>query len=1239
MFSKLWKRTPPPVPEPPKAFDPRDITRLPVKDRERLEGIRSDFEKVLARDLAVISKLGLPRPVRIKNFEFYSTHHNRMLDYGNREDYYTTRTTYPTFSFPPDLFLSLCMWSGYDPPPYRLYDIDWWPSLCWVNYFVSGDQATVEQARKDFHSKGIAYVAKHYRGVWLNRHPYLAFIYSHYLAEGKTPQGDIPSWMKSVRGWELPPIEKLDISEERADELELRTQMMAALCCREWRPEINSYFKTEMQLSDGKLKIKEKWLLECELPETSCRSDQYTTLQLVTSETTGAKLFKNFLDSIRAIKYPAIFEILGFKGTITFYLSVAFEDLELVQRQLSVHFKELTVTQSASPSKALDNDTRETKVGSVKLTLPYHQLKPISQLQVDPYTLLALTLKKASEESTSRLQIIFAPLSKDALTALQTPITHFQVHDHHKIYTRDYMEERLKQIVKKSPTWLAATRIQSTDTKTYKDITGGFFDQYKTDEAPLALIEGEQWSESSVPNVMWTMLSSDELTGLAHLPTQDIEGMLVKIDPKEKLAPDIYSAGEITIGTVEAQGKRCAVHLPDSVRPRHLYLVGKSGTGKSTLLFNIARQDIERGHGVTVIDPHGDLARGLLDYIPKERVKDTLYIDAADKQHPVGLNPLNAESEEEIELLADDLIVTFRRLSETWGERMDTILRYTAHTLLRVPGSTFLDIQNILQNPAFRERAVAEANFAPLTDYWRHQFPSLPKDAVQPILSRMGKFVLSQTLYGMLGQQRSAINFGDVIRGRKVLLVNLSQGRMGEDTAKLLGSLIVSQLQLAVMRQASLPEDLRVPHNLFCDEFQNFTTSAFEKILTEARKFKLSLTIANQFVSQIPDNVRNAIYGNVGTIVAFQVSDKDANYLRGELGDYEPADVVNLSTERHEALLRPVTCAGDTFKFVTLPRPIGKTSYADEIIKQTKALYSSPPQPRPALAVAPQDEQPPRISDHERFEAMPKGKAATPSDQALAYPTEPSQPQPNPAVLKAVISPAPSAAAPLAAALGQHPAAALPQEFTTAGARILYHLTRAEYLSTEQIKQLCYGHLAESARAPVASRDLKKLIEAKQIHAQSFAGGKVFKISKQTVPTEHNLRVRDLYVKIVKSDFEIAGVNFSAQMGGLNPDLAVEFLGEDGSLIHTFWEYDAGTEGIRELASKVARYQAYRATHRIAFILDTEARKAQALRALSADFIDFAVLSDIDTLHTETFLKAKEKAPHSFFLRAFSLKG
>jgi hypothetical protein len=264
------------------------------------------------------------------------------------------------------------------------------------------------------------------------------------------------------------------------------------------------------------------------------------------------------------------------------------------------------------------------------------------------------------------------------------------------------------------------------------------------------------------------------------------------------------------------------------------------------------------------------MIRHLMQQMPEHRVEDCIYFSP--KHSPVSLEILAAETEPEIDLLADDLITMFRRTSESWGDKMQAILQMTFQTLLRAPGSSFTDITLLLTDKNYRARVLSGINHPHLAGFWENRFDVRQ---AEPILIRMDRLTTSSALRSVLTQHKRSLNFYDVIRQGKIFLADVSKGDLGESTSHLLGSIIVSQIQLASMRQAHLPADERLPFSLFVDEVQNFTTGAFSTILSEARKYKLRLTVAHQFVSQLPVDIQKAVFGNVGTMVFFGMSPDD----------------------------------------------------------------------------------------------------------------------------------------------------------------------------------------------------------------------------------------------------------------------------------------------------------------------------------------------------------------------------
>lgn len=622
------------------------------------------------------------------------------------------------------------------------------------------------------------------------------------------------------------------------------------------------------------------------------------------------------------------------------------------------------------------------------------------------------------------------------------------------------------------------------------------------------------------------------------------------------------------------------VRVPTEMRDRSLYIVGKTRSGKSTLLLNLMHQDIRAGHGVGLIDPHGDLAQDLLARVPENRASDTIYVDAADTDHHVPIDLFRTQTDREVGILAADLLVAFRRLSDSWGERMEAILRYAFHTLLRAGSATLLDVPKLLRNECYRRQILSRVTESALIEFWEEQFPKLPRDAIQPILSRMSEFELSRPLAALLGSAGEGVDFTDVIQNKKIFIANL--GGLGEDEKKLLGSLLVSQIQLAIMRRAEIPIHERVPFFLYVDEFQNFTTSAFEKILSEAGKFRLSLTLAHQFVSQLDDRLRKAIIGNVGTTILFSLGRDDAQYFRSELGSFTAEDVTNLDVRAHEAICRPLR-SGDTFKFVTLPPPpLPERSFADEIITRTRERY------RPATSV--HDDGP---NQNERPAARGETRHGV---------------------------------------NGGATACALPPASATQKSKILHYLSLAAYLTTPQVLLLVYAHLPEQARSAAAARDLKKLVADGKIHkcADRFGRHHIYAISPAVRPTAHNLGVRDIFVKIVRSDMRISEVVFSPRFPGLTPDMAVTFVLPDGSTVATLWEYDTGTEGLAEIEDKMGRYEAYRSSHRVTFVAGTPERLAQLLKIRRDSFIQFTDAASLQTLQDPVFQR-RDANGESFF--------
>lgn len=354
------------------------------------------------------------------------------------------------------------------------------------------------------------------------------------------------------------------------------------------------------------------------------------------------------------------------------------------------------------------------------------------------------------------------------------------------------------------------------------------------------------------------------------------------------------------IGITNFRNRNIPFGIKDKDRLGHIYVIGKTGTGKSTLLLNMAISDLRRGNGLAVIDPHGDIATGLMTHIPKSRTKELIYINPGDMEQIVSFNPLYDVHPDFYHLVASGIIGTLKKIwAESWGPRMEHILRFTLLALLEYPNATLLDIQPFLTDNGFRSHVLAFTKNEATIAFWVNEFgkysPHLKAEAVAPILNKVGLFSSSTPLRNMFGKRVTEFRMQRVLDDGKILIVNLSKGIIGEDASALIGSMLVTSIHLAAMYRARVPEHTRRPFYLYVDEAHSFLSESFADILSEARKYRLSLFITHQFIEQMPEKIRTAIFGNIGTMIAFRVGATDAEYLAKEFKPLiEEPDLVTL---------------------------------------------------------------------------------------------------------------------------------------------------------------------------------------------------------------------------------------------------------------------------------------------------------------------------------------------------------
>lgn len=402
----------------------------------------------------------------------------------------------------------------------------------------------------------------------------------------------------------------------------------------------------------------------------------------------------------------------------------------------------------------------------------------------------------------------------------------------------------------------------------------------------------------------------------------------------------------------DARHERKPFGIKNIDRSKHMYVIGKTGMGKSTLLENMAIQDIQSGNGLAFIDPHGGTAEKLLEYVPEERIKDVLYFAPFDMEYPVAFNIMEDVGADKRHLVVNGLMSVFEKIWEdAWSARMAYILQNTLLALLEYPGATLLAVNRMYTDKEFRKKVVANITDISVKSFWVDEYAKYTdkytQEATPAIQNKIGQFAGNPLIRNIIGQSKSSFNLRQIMDEKKIMIVNLSKGRVGEGNARLLGSMLITKLYLAAMsrsdenasRLAQLPQ-----FYLFVDEFQSFADRSFADILSEARKYKLNLTMAHQYIEQMEEEVRDAVFGNVGTMIVFRVGAYDADVLEKEFAPtFEAEDLVNLGLRQIYLKLMIDSVSSQPFSATTLP-PIQqpRSTYLKEIIESSRKAFARP---------------------------------------------------------------------------------------------------------------------------------------------------------------------------------------------------------------------------------------------------------------------------------------------------------
>lgn len=661
----------------------------------------------------------------------------------------------------------------------------------------------------------------------------------------------------------------------------------------------------------------------------------------------------SFFQRLMGVKPHALsLEIASVNQQIQFLITCDAELVPFVQTQIQAAYPLVIMEKVHDP---LENQTLEVK----ELKLSKGNFYPIGTYDkftdVDPLSSVLSVISKAEPTDVIMLQIALEATSPRWQTQGAT-FADYGI----KNEDGTYQPRADKTIITEKisyPGFKVSVRLIGNKNQTLTELYSSFGVFTRADGNSLRG-KGGKISEALARKVAGRdILNILELATIWHLPSEKIKtegiawGTKVLSEPPEDL-PNAITITEEEKAHINFFGKTIFKNrdtifgIKDIDRRRHVWAIGKTGTGKSTLIANMAIDDLKKGRGLAVIDPHGDLSEIILNYIPKRRINDVIYFNPADKDFPIVINPLEVTNKEEAELVVSGIVSIFNKIfGFSWGPRLEYILRNSLYTLAQVPNSTLKDVPLLLTNKAFRTRIENTIQDPTMKQFWVDEFDKMPdklqQEAISPILNKVGQFVTSPLIRSVIGQPKSSVKLDDIMNHGKILIANLSQGRLGEDNAALLGAMLITKLQLAAMHRVDMPEELRRDFYLYVDEFQNFATGSFIKIMSEARKYRLNIMLANQYMAQIPEEVIKAILGNAGTIMTFAVGATDAEILFKEFAEvFTQNDMVNLGDYQ---IATKMTIDGRTSRpFVahTLPLPISSNLNRGKVIEVSRQRWS-----------------------------------------------------------------------------------------------------------------------------------------------------------------------------------------------------------------------------------------------------------------------------------------------------------
>lgn len=668
-------------------------------------------------------------------------------------------------------------------------------------------------------------------------------------------------------------------------------------------------------------------------------------------------------------EHAVSFEIVGRKEDIRFYVCVPHELMELVEKQIHGAYPGAEIKQ-IEEKPIFDEAGKVAYESLVKNSAGYYPIQSFRDLATDPLSSITSFLAKMRDNEGAMLQIIVSPATHSWSKRGHGYISKSKKDESNPDKASYAVDPKSLEAIERStgkpgfevsvrlvvnaPTKQEAHTLLKQFVGTFAQFAGPYnkFTKQYIWLKKLFMVDFIYRYQAMFRGK--SILNAEELATIFHFPNKQVETPHIHwLTAKSAPAPAQIPSSGLYLGKSVYRGMSRKIYISDKDRARHMYIIGKTGTGKSELLMDMILQDIRAGKGVCFIDPH-DTVEKILEFIPPERAEDVIYFDPSDTERPMGLNLLEARTEEEKQFVASSIINLMYKLYDPHktgiiGPRFEHAIRNAMMTVMVEPGATFIEIVRILTDQKFVQELLPKVQDPIVRRYWTDQIAQTSdfhkSEVLDYIVSKFGRFITDKMMRNIIGQSYSSFDFRKVMDEGKILLINLAKGRIGEENSAFLGLVLVPKILVAAMSRQDIPESERRDFNLYVDEFQNFATPDFATILSEARKYHLNLIVANQFIGQIEEEVKNAVFGNVGTLMSFRVGVQDANFLQHEFSPtFSEADLTNV--ERFHTFVKTIVdnepmppFSMDLTRDIEAERKLANPKLAEMIKKLSRLKY------------------------------------------------------------------------------------------------------------------------------------------------------------------------------------------------------------------------------------------------------------------------------------------------------------